>query len=107
MSSETSFSKGKRPVEIHILIGSIVMHRKIQSQGNFSAFSRTGKTVKVIDGEIKQNAVQSPPASALSLNTWTRSTSHITTVCPSTHPLHVLLKDADCIPVDAIIVMRN
>lgn len=66
MSSDASFSKGKRTVEIHILIGSIVIQWKIQRQDNFSVFARTGKSIKVMDEEIKQNAMQSCPASALS-----------------------------------------
>lgn len=82
MSSDASFSKGKGTVEIHILIGSIVMQWKNQRQANFSVFARTGKSIKVIDEEVKQNAMRPPLASARSSNIWNRSTSYISTLCP-------------------------
>lgn len=82
MFFDTFLYKGKRTVEIHILVVSIVMQWKIQRPGNFSVLARTGKSTKVIDEEIKQTAVQPPPSLALSSKFWAKTTPHIVTVCP-------------------------
>lgn len=52
----------------------------------------------VIEEEIKQNEMKTPPASAPSSKIWTKYTSHIATVCPG----GFCWKDTDCILTDVV-----